>query len=128
MQGVVSRTEGRQPIAITANFLWQLWKNQIDHFFTGNLKQGVHLAKQAVQEWEEFVTTTNSSIPIAANDSGMEQLQTTWIAPEEEGHEGEEDGEIGGVTKETHGDLLGQYQQENDRDLFEEDFGFSWGH
>ncbi|KAL3527991.1 hypothetical protein ACH5RR_012647 [Cinchona calisaya] len=41
---------------------------------------------------------------------------------------GEEDGEIGGVTKETHGDLLGQYQQENDRDLLEEDFGFSWGH
>ncbi|KAL3520115.1 hypothetical protein ACH5RR_018264 [Cinchona calisaya] len=31
---------------------------------------------------------------------------------QEEGHEGEEDGEIGGVTKETHGDLLGQYQQE----------------
>ncbi|CDP00431.1 unnamed protein product [Coffea canephora] len=49
-----SRTEGRQHIALTANLLWQLWKDRNQMEFEGKEREGLKIVQKASSEWMEY--------------------------------------------------------------------------
>ncbi|XP_027068582.1 uncharacterized protein [Coffea arabica] len=49
-----SRKEGKQHIALTANILWQLWKDRNELEFEGKEKDGIKVVQKASNEWMEF--------------------------------------------------------------------------
>lgn len=49
-----SRNEGKQHIALTANILWQLWKDRNELEFEGKEREGIRIVQKASTEWMEF--------------------------------------------------------------------------
>ncbi|XP_027171847.1 putative late blight resistance protein homolog R1B-17 [Coffea eugenioides] len=49
-----SRKEGKQHLALTANILWQLWKDRNQLEFEGKEKDGLKVVQKASIEWMEF--------------------------------------------------------------------------
>ena len=49
-----SRKEGRHHIALTANILWQLWKDRNEREFEGKERESMKIVQKANTEWMEY--------------------------------------------------------------------------
>nr|XP_027076591.1 uncharacterized protein LOC113700360 [Coffea arabica] len=68
VMGATSRINGMAHIELTANILWQIWKNRNDWNFNAKQRHPMKAVQKAQQEWQEQVTVRRKNERMSSAD------------------------------------------------------------